>query len=139
MNLFLLLSEDSIYETYFHLMWCSDSCRDLQDEKSSENVNETLVEELFKKSIDHLLKHLQLINLSLLESITLIHTLKQYVNSNEFVPFNFNKPHPVPEGRDPCIWSSTGKHESDKRLDFFDALCRYPYSNDLFINGRSIE
>lgn len=70
---------------------------------------EMLIEELFKNSIDHLLKHLQLINLSLLESIALMDTLKKYANSNELPTLNFTESHPVPEGRDPCIWSSTGK------------------------------
>ena len=72
-------------------------------------MDEMFIEELSKKSIDHLLKHLQLINLSLLESIALIHTLKKYANSNELPTLNFTEPYPVPEGRDPCIWSSTGK------------------------------
>ena len=104
-----MFSEDSVYRTYFHLMWCSDSCVHRHREKRDEHVQETLIEEFFKKSIDHLLNHLQLINLPLLESIALVHTLKNYISTAELPVFVPMKHHPVPEGRDPCIWFSTGK------------------------------
>lgn len=93
-----MFSEDSVYRTYFHLKWCSNSY-----------VKDTLVEQFFKKSIDNLLYHLQLINLPLLESIALMHTLKKYASTDVLQELNSMEHHPVPIGRDPCVWFSTGK------------------------------
>jgi hypothetical protein len=102
-------SEDSVYQTYFHLKWCSDLYLNLNNKKTDKYIENTLMEEFFKKSIDNLLNHLELINLPLLESITLMHTLKKYMSTDLIQQFNSMECHPVPIDRDPCIWFSTGK------------------------------
>ena len=106
---FVYFSEDSVYQTYFHSKWCSDSLLNLNYQKEKTYLENTLIEEFFKNSTDNLLNHLQLINLPLLESIALMHTLKKYNNTNILEEFHSMKCHPVPIGRDACIWFSTGK------------------------------
>jgi len=91
------------------LKWCSNSSLSLNYKKTNEYIENTLIEDFFKKSIDNLFNHLQLINLPLLESIALMHTLKKYMTTDLLQEFNSMKHHPVPVGRDPCIWFSTGK------------------------------
>ncbi len=93
-----LFSEDSVYRTYFHLKWCSNSY-----------VKDTLIEQFLKKSIDNLSNHLQLINLPLLENIALMHTLKKYMSTDVLQEFNSMEHHSVPIGHDPCVWFSIGK------------------------------
>ncbi len=81
------------------------------------------MEEFFKKSIENLLNRLQLINLPLMESITLIHTLKKYTSTDLLQEFNSMERHPVPLGRDPCIWFSTGKQLRKKfDLSYFSCI-----------------
>jgi hypothetical protein len=81
----------------------------LNNKKTDKYIENTLMEEFFKKSIDNLLNHLELINLPLLESIALMHTLKKYMSTDLIQQFNSMECHPVPIDRDPCIWFSTGK------------------------------
>jgi len=83
----------------------------LNYKKPNECIENTLIEEFFKKSIDNLFNHLQLINLPLLESIALMQTLKKYTSTDLLQEFNSMEPHPVPIGRDPCIWFSTGNYD----------------------------
>jgi hypothetical protein len=91
------------------LKWCPDSCRTLNNKTPTEHIKNTFIEEFFKKSIDNLFNNLQLINLPLLENITLMQTLKKYTSTDLLKEFNSVQSHPVPIGRDPCIWFSTGK------------------------------
>ncbi|CAF4450047.1 unnamed protein product, partial [Rotaria sp. Silwood2] len=101
------LIEDSVYEIYFHSKWRTDSNVHLNDKKEINYIENILIEEFFKKSIYYLFNRLQRINLPLLESITLIHTLKKCMNTNilqEFISFEC---HTVPLDLDPCIWFSS--------------------------------
>ncbi|CAF0769866.1 unnamed protein product [Adineta steineri] len=98
------LIEDSVYQTYFHLNWCSDTCLNSNEKNSIENM---FIEEFFKKSINNLYNHLQLINSPLLENIALIHILKKYMTTDLLQKMNSKTFYPVPTGHDPCIWFST--------------------------------
>jgi hypothetical protein len=106
---FVVFSEDSVYQTYFHSKWCSESSVNVNNRKENKYIEQTLIDEFFKKSIDHLFNHLQLINSPLLENIALMQALKTYSGSNLFQNLNSTECHPVPIGRDPCIWFSAGE------------------------------
>ena len=103
MKIFIYFSEDSVYQTYFQLKWCSDVNLNLNYEETNEYIDKFL-----KKSIDNLLKYLQLINLPLLESIAIMHTLKKYTRTDLLQQLNTMEHQPVPIGRDPCVWLSSG-------------------------------
>jgi len=103
--MFIFSSEDSVYQTYFHSKWCSNSFSN-QEEKYIEH---TLIEEFFRKSINNLFNHLQLINSPLLENIALMHILKKYSSTNLLQNLYAMESYPVPMGRDPCVWFSAGK------------------------------
>ena len=48
--MFIFSSEDSVYQTYFHSKWCSNSFSNQEENY----IEHTLIEEFFKKSINNL-------------------------------------------------------------------------------------
>ncbi len=109
------------------MKWCSDSHVTLNYNKTIEYIDNTFIEEFFKKSIDNLFKRLELINLPLLESIALMHTLKKYMSTDLLQKFNSVKCHPVPTGRDPYVWFSTGKKLKNRIDSLYFQSNRYSY------------
>ncbi|CAF3669561.1 unnamed protein product [Rotaria sp. Silwood1] len=101
------LIEDSVYQTYFHSKWCSDSYIHLNDKNEIKYIENILIEEFFKKSIYYLFNRLQLINSPLLENIALMHTLKKYMSTNLLQEFTSLECHAIPLGLNPCIWFSS--------------------------------
>ncbi|UJR22823.1 hypothetical protein I4U23_025853 [Adineta vaga] len=95
---------NSVYETYFHLKWCYDSCI---DSNTKSYIEKMFIEEFLKKSINILFHRLQLINSPLLENIALMQTLKKYVTTNLLHALISTEDHPSPIGYNSCIWFST--------------------------------
>jgi len=96
-------SEDSVYRTYFQLRWCSNN------KKIEDYIENLMIEDLLKKSVDRLRNHLQLIDLPLLENMTLIQILQKYSGNDLAEEIHSMYRYPTPTDRDPCIWFSIGK------------------------------